>query len=282
VARPGTDSDILRVDLQGNGRTAPETFISSTREENLPAWSPDGSRIAFGSARSGAQEVWLCDRDGSHPRQLTSIGSIAGTARWFPDGKRIAFDGRRGGQSDVFVIDPAGGVPRPLTTSPADDRVPGVSADGRWISFASNRTGRYEIWRKPAAGGEAVQVTRGGGGVPVESPSGDVIYFQRGSDDGRLYLWSVPVGGGEETRVLGPVQWGDYVVVEEGIYFVGPADDGPAIQFRDAATGKTRVLAPAPPGSSVGLALSPDRHTALVTVYRDAGGSDLMLVDGFR
>jgi serine/threonine protein kinase/Tol biopolymer transport system component len=282
VVQPETDSDIFRVDLDGRGNAALEPFISSTREENLPAWSPDGSRIAFGSARSGAQEVWLCERDGSHPRQLTSMGSIAGTARWFPDGKRIAFDGRRDGQSDVFVIDAAGGVPRPITTSPADDRVPSISADGRWISFASNRTGRYEIWRKPAAGGEALQVTRGGGDVPAESPSGDLVYFQRESEDGRLHLWSVPVGGGEEKRVLGPVQWGDYVVVEEGVYFVGSTSDGYEIQFLDTATGKTRVLAPAPPGSSVGLALSPDRHTALLTVYRDAGGSDLMLVDGFR
>jgi len=279
--RPEAESDIFRVDLQGSG-TAPTPFISSTREENLPAWSPDGSRIAFGSARSGAQELWLCDRDGSHPRQLTSMGSIAGTARWFPDGKRIAFDGRRGGQSDVFVIDAAGGVPRPITTSSADDRVPAVSADGQWISFASNRTGRYEIWRIPAGGGEARQLTRGDGDVPVESPSGDFVAFQRQSDDGRNDLWRVPVDGGEEERVLGPVQWGDYQVFQDGIYFVGPTDDGLAIQFRDAATGKTRVLAPAPPGSAVGLAISPDRHTALLTVYRGNEGSDLMLVEGFR
>jgi serine/threonine protein kinase/WD40 repeat protein len=282
VFQSKTDSDIFRVDLDGSGNAALEPFISSTREENLPAWSPDGSRIAFGSARSGAQEVWLCDSDGSHPRQLTSMGSIAGTARWFPDGKRIAFDGRRDGQSDVFVIDAAGGVPRPITKSPADDRVPSVSADGQWISFASNRTGRYEIWRIPAAGGEAAQVTRGGGDVPLESPSGDLIYFQRQSDDGRLHLWSVPVGGGDEKRVLGPVQWGDYVVVEGGVYFVGPTDGSLKIQFLDTTTGKTRVLAPVPPGSSVGLAISRDRHTALVTVYRDAGGSDLMLVEGFQ
>jgi serine/threonine protein kinase/Tol biopolymer transport system component len=276
------DIGIFRVDLQGGRSPTREPFAASTRSENLPAWSPDGSRIAFGSKRSGADEVWVCDRDGSHPRQLTTMGTVAGAAHWFPDGKRIAFDGRRGGQSDVFVIDAAGGVPQPITTSPADDRVPSVSADGLWISFASNRTGRYEIWRMPAAGGEAVQVTRGGGDVPAESPSGDLLYFQRAGDDGRPYLWSVPVGGGEEKRVLGPVQGFDYVVAPEGIYFVGPADDGLAVQLRDAATGQTRILAPAPPRSQVGLAISPDRHTALVAAFKDAGGSDIMLVEGFR
>jgi hypothetical protein len=128
----------------------------------------------------------------------------------------------------------------------------------------------------------AVQVTRGGGDVPAESPSGDLIYFQRVWDDGSPYVWSVPVGGGEESRVLGPIQTFDYVVVEEGIYFVGPGDDGLAIQFRDAATGKTQVLAPAPPGSAVGLTLSPDRRAALVAAVTTTGGSDLMLVEGFR
>jgi len=82
--------------------------------------------------------------------------------------------------------------------------------------------------------------------------------------------------------VLGPVQWGDYVVVEEGIYFVGPRDDDNKVQFLDTTTGTTRVLAPAPPGASVGLTLSPDRHTALLTVYGGTQGSDLMLVEGFR
>jgi hypothetical protein len=118
--------------------------------------------------------------------------------------------------------------------------------------------------------------------VPGESPSGDLIYFQRVWDDGRPHVWSVPVGGGEEKRVLGPIQSFGHGVVEEGIYFVGPVDDGLAIQFRDAATGKTRVLAPAPPRSSAGLALWPDRSTALVTVFKTFAATDLMLVDGFR
>jgi hypothetical protein len=64
------------------------------------------------------------------------------------------------------------------------------------------------------------------GDVPRESPSGDLIYFQRQWDDGRLHLWSVPVAGGEEKRVLGPIQLFYYVAVEEGVYFVGPVDDG--------------------------------------------------------
>jgi len=280
--RPKRDSDIYRVDLQKGDSATLEPLITSTRGDNLPAWSPDGSLIAFGSKRSGADEVWICDRDGSHPRQLTSMGTVAGAARWFPDGKRIVFDGRRGGQSDVFVIDAAGGVPQQITTSPADDRVPSVSGDGQWISFASNRTGRYEIWRIPAAGGEAVQVTREGGDMPVESPAGDFIYYEHLADDERLYVWSVPVAGGEAKRVVGPVHAFDHAVVEDGLYFVGPLDDGFAIQFRDAGTGQTRVLAPVPPGTAVGLALSPDRRTALVTNIRTAEGSDLMLVEGFE
>jgi hypothetical protein len=120
------------------------------------------------------------------------------------------------------------------------------------------------------------------GDVPRESPSGDLIYFQRQWDDGRLHLWSVPVAGGEEKRVLGPIQLFYYVAVEEGVYFVGPVDDGLGIQFWDAAAGQTRALAPAPSGSAAGLAVSPDRRTALLTVGKSAEGSDLMLVEGFE
>ena len=52
----------------------PERFISSTRDESNPQFSPDGKRVAFSSKRSGAGEIWICDSDGSNPVQLTSFG----------------------------------------------------------------------------------------------------------------------------------------------------------------------------------------------------------------
>jgi Tol biopolymer transport system component len=73
-----------------NGNTP---FIYSTRDDLGPQFSRDGKRIAFVSNRSGKQEIWVCDSDGSSPVQLTSFrGPNVSTPRWSPDDVRIAFD----------------------------------------------------------------------------------------------------------------------------------------------------------------------------------------------
>jgi Tol biopolymer transport system component len=96
-------------------------------------------------------------------------------------------------------------------------------------------------------------------------------------------LWKVPVGGGEETRVLESM--GDrlnFVVVEEGVYFLsGQEQENVSLKFFDFATGRTKLLVQTARPSNMGLAISPDRRWILFTQY-DHMGSDLMLVDNFR
>jgi Tol biopolymer transport system component len=87
-----------------------EQIISSTGWELDPQYSPDGSRIVFGSNRSGFVEIMACDSDGSNPIPLTSFKGVrtAGAPRWSPDGRWIAFDSLdRFGPSGraIFIVD---------------------------------------------------------------------------------------------------------------------------------------------------------------------------------
>jgi Tol biopolymer transport system component len=276
------DSDIWRADLAGRGASlAEEKIIASTRFDITPHYSPDGSRIAFSSERSGHSEIWMCDSDGSNPVQVTSLGTFSGTPRWFPDARRIVFDSQTDGQADIYVVDTAGGAPRRLTDDPSADVVPSVSADGRSILFASTRTGRFEIWQVPAEGGQAVQVTRQGGFMPFGSWDGKTIYFERpGSDE--YDLRSVPAGGGEEKRLVGPLFNFNFAVMGDGILFMGPgAQGGGLLQFFDFAKGAARRVAEIPGRTRIGLSVSPDRRYALVTKYESIG-RELMLVENFR
>lgn len=282
------DANIWRMEIRKSAPpvSPPTKFIASTRYEGGPQFSPDGSRIAFHSDRSGSFEVWVCDAAGLHQLQLTSLGkSNTGTARWSPDSRRIAFDSRPGDDSDIYVIDADGGAPRRVTTEPSDDVVPSWSKDGRWIYFASSRTGRWEVWKVPADGGQAVQVTKHGGFAAFESRDGHSVYYAKGHNV--KGLWRVSVNGGEEVQVLEFPRvgyWGYWAVAEKGIYFVNTDARPYALEFFDfAARGIVHVasLEKTPTQFDSGLGLSPDGR-AILYVQEDQVNSDIVLVENFR
>ncbi len=284
--RESWDADIWRLGLRGPGEPAspPVKLISSTRNDGNPDYSPDGKRIAFSSHRSGSQEIWICSADGSNPVQLTSSGGpLTSNPRWSPDGQSIVFDSHPGGLKNLYLISPDGGTPRRLTSGPEVNAEPRWSRDGKWIYFHSNRSGQQEVWKMPGApsgpGGAPVQVTKNGGAAAFESTDGRVLYYAK-----RVQLWKVPVGGGEETQVLeGPLSYPtNFVVVEEGIYFVSArAWLAPGVLYFFSFA--TRALKPVATVSiwSYGLAISPDRRSILYSQL-DQAGSDLMLVENFR
>jgi len=144
------DSDIWRVDLAGAGDDAtPKRMISSSRLDDYPQFSPDGSKIAFRSTRSGNWEIHLADRDGSQPAQLTSLGGPPlGPARWSPDGKQLAFVASRQGSAQIYPVAAAGGPPRPVYKDPSGLQYVNWSRAIQWIYFVSRRSGRRRCTRR--------------------------------------------------------------------------------------------------------------------------------------
>jgi Tol biopolymer transport system component len=272
----------------------PREIRSSTRMEQMGAFSPDGKRITFESKRSGSREIWIADSDGSSPIQLTSLSSTAQGPRWSPDGASIAFTLVEGQQRDIYVIGVSSREVRRLTSDPADDAGPRWSRDGRWIYFGSNRTGSSEAWKIPAAGGAAIQVTRNGGGgavtgwAAVESWDGAHLYFRKPSGC-KGSLWRMPIEGGPEEKVLDDLnRRAGAVVGRNGIYF-SQSDQpcgqrprsGQTLRFLDLRTGRVTNIAFVPGAQGWGLDVSPDGREILLGLNR-LSQSDLMLVRDFR
>jgi len=286
-AQQVSDTNIWR--LRGPGfkgpSSSPTKFISSTRSDDAPQFSPDGKRIVFRSTRSGTAEIWVCDSEGSNPVQVTSFGGPdVGTPRWSPDGRRIAFDCIKEGPRDIYVISAEGGAPRRLTTESSGDVRPSWSKDGRWIYFGSDRSAGWQVWKAPAEGGPAVQVTRQGGREAFESPDGKFVYYTRLGVSG---IWRVPVEGGEETLVLNRGEQGHWAVLHQGIVLLNRrATPGPAIEFFSFATQQSARIAALPKEATTsigppGLAVSPDGRWILY-VQVDRLESDIVLVENFR
>jgi Tol biopolymer transport system component len=154
LARQTNDENLYKLALRAPGEAAgtPMPFALSTTRDASPNISRDGSRVAFGSRRTGAPEIYVADAGGQSVERLTSMrATVGGSPRFSPDGKWIAFDSRvADGQADVFVMPADGGLPRNLTNHPGTDTVPSWSIDGRFIYFHSDRNGSSQVWKMAA------------------------------------------------------------------------------------------------------------------------------------
>jgi WD40 repeat protein len=130
----------------------------------------------------------------------------------------------------------------------------------------------------PDGGGTPV-ATAARGDTPAESLDGKTLYFTRGWPND-ISLWSTPVDGGEENKLLDSIQTG-FAIGRTGIYFVRRDNSGRGeICLYEFGSGRIRTIATI--GRPIGrISVSPDERTILFT-RQDEAGSDLMLVENFR
>jgi len=261
----------------------PKPLIVSSLMDDSPQYSPDGTRLLFGSNRSGRSNIWLADAEGQHPVQLTTFDNFAGTPRWSPDGKTIVFDGRESGTSDIYSLAVDGGRPRRLTDSPAEDVTPSYSRDGRSVYFASDRSGGQQVWRMAADGSDPVQVTGHGGAFPIESFDGKSVYYTKPGDGG---VWRRPVGGGDEVEVVPRNVW--WALSRSGLYYYWNRETVFArrslhqIRFVDFGTGReTTLYEEEGPQGVKQIDVSPDEAWLVYGAY-ELASSELILIEGFR
>jgi Tol biopolymer transport system component/DNA-binding winged helix-turn-helix (wHTH) protein len=284
-AREQRDTNIWRLQVPAAaGSRGPTRLIASTFDEHNPDFSADGTKVTFTSTRSGTEEIWVANADGSAATQMTSFGGPnTSNSRWSRDGRTILFNSRRSGSSDLYVLDVVTRSVRRLTDDPSDEYEPRWSRDGHWIYFVSTRSGRPEVWKIPSGGDPAVQVTRQGGAAAFESADGHWLYYAK--DMARpTSIWRVPVDGGEETKVLDGLSYSfNFAVTDKGIYLLAlrGAPPVPRIEFFDLATRETTLLHTLDRPFWFGFALAPDERSILFSKI-DSHGSDLMSVENLR
>lgn len=106
-----------------------------------PDWSPDGTRIAFQSYRSGNFHIWSVAADGGDMRQHTDGLLDDREPRWSPDGKSIAFSSDRAdGRYAIYLLDVASGRVTPLSKGTTNDSEPCWSPDGQRIAYVAGGT----------------------------------------------------------------------------------------------------------------------------------------------
>ncbi len=289
-----TDTNVWRVDVPASGAPAssPASIaIASPRADAIANVSPDESRLAFLSNRSGEPQLWVARPDGAEAFQLTSLAfsSTPGFPRWSPDGNRIAFHGDPEGSPYVYVVRASGGRPTLLMKNAA---YPTFSRDGLWIYLSSrDPQGELRIFKIPADGGPPVQVTGNEGTLAIESSGGDLYYVDRTDRSGSV--WRLPVAGSPPIAILHGIVLGNFDVVDRGIYYIDRsaadagafASDRPGgetrLRYFDFDTQQSTTVATGLGTITFGLSATRDGRTVFYSRV-DTSIDELMVVDDFR
>ncbi|MBO21748.1 MAG: hypothetical protein CMM26_05140 [Rhodospirillaceae bacterium] len=250
------NKEVYVIDSDGENLEQVTDYNSLTES---PTWSPDGSRLALASWKTGVPRIYEVDRFGNELRTLPAVRGAGDyvTPTYHPDGRTLAFTvNGSANQSGIFTYDlEADCCLAFLSGGPWYDISPTYSPDGRWLAFNTLRFGDNvpQVMMMPAEGGSAETLSPyeyGGGGfyaAPDWSPKGDLVAFHGRIDRrGRYHILVANLeDGGRVLRQLtseGNNEAPSWAPDGRHLVFAGERSWGFGLMVVDVTTGRVRSL----------------------------------------
>jgi len=157
VSQIGRAKEIFVMDYDG---ARPKRITANGSINRSPAWSPDGSLIAFVTLKSGQPQLTILNAAGDPTAPaFPQKGELTSAPAWSPDGRLLAFSSGRDGNAEIYTLRIADRQLSRLTRHDAIDTSPTWAPDGRSIAFTSDRGGSPQIYVMDAGGGSVRRLT---------------------------------------------------------------------------------------------------------------------------
>lgn len=176
-----------------------------------PAWSPDSTQLAYYSGRSGNDDIWVVNMDGTNELQVTEDSASDRRPAWSPDGTKLVYDSDRAGSRDIWISNADGSDPRQLTNTSGEELFASWSPAGSDIVFFAYAEGHNEIWAVSPDGTDLRPLTDNLADEqqgqctfachqPSWSPDGARLAFHADAD-GKRDVWIMDADGGNRRQL---------------------------------------------------------------------------------
>ncbi len=173
-----------------------------------PAWSSDGTKVAFSSSRSGDPEIWVSDAAGGSAHKITSFKGPDVAPTWNPrTNAQLAWVSGRTGLPQIYTMDQDGANVQRLTDG-GYAVSPSWAPNGQFLTFAWNRKygpgapGGQDVYVMDISSKKWLQLTHDSGSndFPSWSPDNRHIVFER-TVGGKAQIWSMLVDGTQQKQL---------------------------------------------------------------------------------
>ncbi|TEA78181.1 Tol-Pal system protein TolB [Allopusillimonas ginsengisoli] len=203
VLQTGNTYELQIADADGQN---PQVMLRSKQSIISPAWSPDGTRLAYVSFELGKPVVYVQTLASGQRVPLANFKGNNSAPAWAPNGQQLALVLSRDGISQIYTIGADGSGLRRIMRSPLIDTEPQFTADGGSLIFTSDRGGNPQIYKVAVGGGDAQRLTFNGSYniSPALSPDGNkLVYVTRRDGAFRIALQDMGAGS-EQLLTAGP------------------------------------------------------------------------------
>lgn len=169
-----------------------------------PAWSRDGSQLAYTSYRDGFPKIYAVNVASGARRLLFGMSNLNITPAWKPGGGALAITLSMGGSPGIYLVSDSGSIISKLVNSSSIDVSPSWSPDGARLAYVSSESGNPQIYVLDVASGQKRRLTYQGSynTSPRWSPKGDSIAFN-GMAGGRHNIFVMKADGGGAQQLTG-------------------------------------------------------------------------------